>query len=54
MFAVGEAIKQIQETYIKVYIEPETLFGVWQRLFTIKTDIRDYINNIKNQSFILL
>ena len=48
MFAVGRPSNDIQETYIKVYVEPgDTLWSIAKTYLPSETDIRDYINNIK-------
>jgi LysM repeat protein len=48
MFAVGKPSNNIQETYIKVYIEPgDTLWSIAKTYLPSRTDIRDYIHSIK-------
>lgn len=48
MFAVDRPSNNIQETYIKVYVEPgDTLWNIAKNYLPSKTDIRDYIHSIK-------
>lgn len=48
MFAIGKSLNTIQETYVKVYVEPgDTLWSIAKSYLPSKTDIRDYIHSIK-------